>query len=160
MQVLLSNLQQLSSSSCVQSEAAFKNWRIAVRKTHTETNWWLISADKQNLLNYIKDKHHTNTSDTFTLKYLWCVWYLIVVPICWLLLILVRTCEWLCVVLTSLGNTESVWREISPFGQSEDVSGLNESSDFIPHWYADAARLISYLTGAYLMAIFGFGDPS
>lgn len=65
MQVLLADLLQLSSSSCVQRETAFKNWCIAVRKTHKHTSQTAASSVQTNRsldYTYVKGKLHLNTS--------------------------------------------------------------------------------------------------
>lgn len=49
---------------------------------------------------------------------------------------------------------------VSPFGKSDDVTSLNESTDFIPNRDADAARLVGHFTRAHLMAVFGLRHSS
>lgn len=48
----------------------------------------------------------------------------------------------------------------SPFGKSDDVTSLNEPTNFIPNRYADAARLVSHFTRAHLMTVFGLRHSS
>lgn len=53
----------------------------------------------------------------------------------------------------------SDWRHVLlPSGQLDDVSGLDEAAQLVPHRDGDAATLISHLTRPDLMAVFRFGN--
>lgn len=46
---------------------------------------------------------------------------------------------------------------VSPSGQFDDVSRLNEAAQLIPHRDRDAAALVCHFAGSNLVAVLGFG---
>ena len=47
-----------------------------------------------------------------------------------------------------------------PSGELDDVSGLDEAAQLVPHGDRDAPALVRHLAGAHLVAIFRLGDSS
>ncbi len=61
-----------------------------------------------------------------------------------------------------LHHSHQFWRRrtVLPSGQLDDVPGLNEAAELVPHRDGDAAALIRHFARAHLVTIFGFGYSS